>query len=186
MCLTAIFINFLPRRSFILLGLLLALPGMVKAENHASIRAQDVNGKPVAVNAPGRYTIVMYTNPDLEEASRKVTRVLDTYRSRSHFAFVCVVDLRGGVPPPMRSIVKTEIRKEQAREDTRLRKAGVASGDQAPIIPDFDGTTLEALGWDSVYDQVHMVVYDTHGHEIKRLQNASDPRQVAKVVDSIM
>ena len=91
-----------------------------------------------------------------------MTLALDPYRSRSDFAFVRVVDLRGDVPPDMRGIVRVQIRKEQAKECARLKKAGVdASGNPAPIIPDFSGSTLDALGWDSVYDQVHLVVYDT-------------------------
>jgi len=138
------------------------------------------------LNGSGHYTVVLYTNPDLEDATRKVTRVLDAYRTRSDIAFVRVLDLRGGVPPDMRGIVKTEIRRQQAREDVRLKKEGVASGDQAPIIPDFNGSTLDALGWDSIYDEVHLVIYDTHGREIKRLEKASDPKQVARLVEGIM
>jgi len=112
---------------------------------------------------------------------------LDPYRSRSDFAFVRVVDLRGDVPPQMRSMVRVEIRKEEAKETVRLKKAGVSpSGNEAPIIPDFSGSTLDALGWDSVYDQVHLVVYDTHGHEIKRLESVTDAKQMTRVVDSIL
>ena len=48
--------------------------------------------------AKGHYTVVMYTNPDLEDASRKMSLALDPYRSRSDFTFVRVVDLRGDVP----------------------------------------------------------------------------------------
>lgn len=152
-----------------------------------SISAQDVNGRAVAVNGKGHYTVVMYTNPDLEDESRKMTLALDSFRSRSDFDFVRVVDLRGDVPPQMRSIVRGQIRKEQAKECARLRKAGVtASADQAPIIPDFSGSTLDALGWDSVYDQVHLVVYDTHGHEVKRLESVTDAKQMTKVVASIL
>ncbi len=162
------------------------LPLTAGAASSASIRAQDVNGHAVALNGSGHCTVVMYTNPDLEDISRKVTHALDSYRYRSDFALVRVVDLRGGVPPAMRGMVRTEIRKEQASESARLRKEGVNSGDQAPIIPDFDGSTLDALGWDSIYDRVHLVVYDRHGHEIKRLENVSDPRQVTKVVDAIL
>lgn len=172
------------RCAFVVLWLAF-FPATGWAENHASIRAQDVDGHSVALNGEGHYTVVMYTNPDLEDASRKVTRALDSYRSRSDFALVRVVDLRGGVPPAMRSIVRTEIRKEQAKESALLRKAGVTSGDQAPIIPDFNGSTLDALGWNSIYDQVHVVVYDRKGREIKRLESA-DPRQVTKVVDAIL
>ena len=151
-----------------------------------SISGQDVNGHPVTVNGKGHYTVVMYTNPDLEDTSRKMTLALDPYRSRSDFTFVRVVDLRGNVPPEMRGIVRVDIRKEEAKETARLKKAGVSASHDAPIIPDFSGSTLDALGWDSVYDQVHLVVYDTHGHEIKRLESVTDAKQMTQVVDSIL
>ncbi len=115
----------------------------------------------MAVNGKGHYTVVMYTNPDLEDASRKITLALDPYRSRSNFTFVRVVDLRGEVPPQMRSMVRGDIRKEQAKETARLKKAGVSASNEAPIIADFSGSTLNALGWSSVYDQVHLVVYES-------------------------
>jgi hypothetical protein len=151
-----------------------------------AISGDDVNGHVVAVNAPGHYTVVVYTNPDLEDASRKVTLALDSFRSRSDFSLVRVVDLRGGVPPEMRGMVRGQIRKEEAKEADRLKKAGADGGRPAPIIPDFSGSTLNALGWDSVYDEVHVVVYDPHGHEIKRLANVSDPKQVTQMVASVL
>jgi hypothetical protein len=151
-----------------------------------SISGQDVNGRAVALNGKGHYTVVMYTNPDLEDASRKMTLALDPYRSRSDFTLVRVVDLRGNVPPSMRGMVRVDIRKEQVKESARLKKAGVSASNEAPIIPDFSGSTLNALGWDSVYDQVHLVVYDTHGHEVKRLESVTDAKQMTRVVDSIL
>jgi len=154
-----------------------------------AISGQDVNGHPVSINGTGHYTLVMYTNPDLEDTSRSVTLALDPFRSRSNFALVRVVDLRGGVPPEMRSMVRVQIRKEQVKEAARLKKAGVdmdTVGAHGPIIADFSGSTLNALGWDSTYEQVHVVMYDPKGHEIKRLENVSDPKQVARVVDSVL
>jgi hypothetical protein len=179
-------VAFLSRSSVLILTLL--SPGMARAAGTAlvSISGQDVNGHAVTVNGKGHYTVVMYTNPDLEDASRKMSLALDPYRSRSDFTFVRVVDLRGNVPPEMRGMVRVQIRKEQARESARLKKAGVSPSNQAPIIPDFSGSTLDALGWDSVYDQVHLVVYDTHGHEIKRLESVTSARQMTRVVDSIL
>jgi hypothetical protein len=98
-----------------------------------------------------------------------------------------VVDLRGDVPPEMRSMVRVEIRKEEVKESARLKKAGVsASSNPSPIIPDFSGSTLNALGWDSVYDRVHLVVYDTHGREIKRLESVTDAKQMTRMVDGIL
>lgn len=153
----------------------------------ASISGQDVDGHDVAVNGKGHYTVVMYTNPDLEDASRAMTRALDPYRSRPDFTLIRVVDLRGNVPPEMRGIVRVQIRKEEVKETARLKKAGVdAVANHAPIIPDFSGSTLDALGWDSVYDEVHLVVYDMHGHEVKRLESVTDAKQMTKAVDSIL
>jgi hypothetical protein len=163
-------------------------PGILRAADaSASINGQDVDGRQVALNGRGHYTVVMYTNPDLEDESRAMTLALDPFRARSDFDFVRVVDLRGDVPPNMRSIVRSQIRKEQAKESARLKKAGVnASADLAPIIPDFSGSTLNALGWDSTYDEVHLVVYDQHGKEVKRLQSVTDAKQMTKVVESIL
>lgn len=164
-----------------------ALVCVAKPAATAAISGQDVNGHAVALNGTGHYTLVMYTNPDLEDSSRKVTLALDRYREHSNFTLVRVVDLRGGVPPGMRSIVRVQIRKEQAKEDVRLKKVGVSgAGQHAPIIPDFNGSTLNALGWDSVYDKVHVVVYDPKGHEIKRMADGSDPKAVTKVVAGIL
>jgi hypothetical protein len=147
----------------------------------------DVDGHPVSINAKGHYTVVMYTNPDLEDESRAMTLALDPYRSRSDLDFVRVVDLRGDVPPGMRSMVRSQIRKEQAKESARLRKAGIdAPAGSAPIVPDFSGSTLDALGWDSTYDEVHLVIYDRHGHEVKRLASVTDAKQVTKAVESLL
>lgn len=171
---------------YTLVALTFLAPVAGRASSHGAINAQDVNGHPVALNGSGHYTVVMYTNPDLEDDSRKVTRALDPYRSHSGFMLVRVVDLRGDVPPQMRSIVRTEIRKEQDKESARLKKEGISGGDRAPIIPDFNGSVLDALGWDSTYDHVHLVVYDRSGREIKRLENVRDPKQVTKVIDAIL
>jgi hypothetical protein len=155
--------------------------------SQGSISGQDVDGRAVAVNGKGHYTVVMYTNPDLEDESRKMSLALDPYRGRSDFSFVRVVDLRGNVPPSMRGIVRGQIRQEQQKECLRLKKAGVdATSEKAPIIPDFSGSTLNALGWDSVYDQVHVVVYDTHGHEVERLESVTSAKQMTKAVDSVL
>ena len=184
--------NFLPSllRScvYLILVLVAGVPENALAGTGAqvAISGQDADGHSVAVNGKGHYTVVMYTNPDLEDTSRKMSLALDPYRSRSDFTFIRVVDLRGNVPLEMRGIVRVDIRKEQAKECARLKKAGVDASNAAPIIPDFSGSTLDALGWDSVYDQVHLVVYDTHGHEIKRLESVTDAKQVTKMVDSIL
>ncbi len=175
-----------PLRAYavIALGLVLLAPKAL-AEAPSKISGLDANGKSVTVNDNGHYTLVLYTNPDLEDDSRKTTLALDPYRSRPNFAFVRVVDLRGDVPPGMRSIVRSHIRGEEVKETARLKKAGV-DPTPAPIIPDFSGSTLNALGWDSIYDHICLVIYDPQGKEVKRVANVSSTKQVTGAVDSIL
>ncbi len=171
--------------ALMVLSLLALLPGVVHAASAGKITGQDANGKTITVNEPGHYTLVLYTNPDLEEDSRKMSQALDHYRGNSNFCFIRVVDLRGGVPPGMRSIVRGHIRDEETKETARLKKVGI-DANPAPIIPDFSGSTLNPLGWTSIYDHVCVVIYDSKGNEIKRLPSVSDPKQVTKTVDSIL
>jgi hypothetical protein len=171
-----------------LVALLALLPLAGRAAGGSSIQGQDVDGHAVAVNGSGHYTVVMYTNPDLEDESREMTLAMDPYRSRSDFSLIRVVDLRGDVPPQMRGLVRGQIRKETVREDKRLQEQrGIAkASSRAPIIPDFSGSTLNALGWDSTYSQVRFVVYDQHGKEIKRLADVSDPKLLTKTLGAIL
>ncbi len=177
---------FISRASALLvLSVLILSSRTVQAGSSTKISGQDANGKSVTVNGNGTYTLVLYTNPDLEDDSRKMTLALDPYRSNSNFTFVRVVDLRGGVPPGMRSIVRVHIRDEEVKETARLKKAGV-SGNPAPIIPDFSGSTLNALGWDSIYDHLCLVIYDPSGKEVKRVANVSSAKQVTGAVNSVL
>ncbi len=171
--------------ALLVLSLFVLSSKTVLASAPVKISGQDANGKSVTVNGNGTYTLVLYTNPDLEDDSRKMTLALDPYRGNSNFTFVRVVDLRGGVPPGMRSIVRVHIRDEEVKETARLKKAGV-SGNPAPIIPDFSGSTLNALGWDSIYDHLCLVIYDPQGKEVKRVANVSSAKQVTGAVDSIL
>ena len=173
-----------PMRAYAVLALSLILltPKVLAA---APISGQDANGKSVTVNGTGHYTLVLYTNPDLEDDSRKTSLALDSYRGNSNFAFIRVVDLRGDVPPGMRSIVRVHIRDEETKETARLKKAGL-EGNPAPIIPDFSGSTLNALGWSSTYDHLCLVIYDPHGKEVKRIANVGSAKQVTGAVDSIL
>jgi hypothetical protein len=173
-------------RAYALLALsvLILTPKMAVAGSTGKITGQDANGKTVTIDSGGHYTLVLYTNPDLEDDSRKTSLALDRYRGNSNFCFIRVVDLRGGVPPGMRSIVREHIRGEETKEMARLKKAGV-DATPAPIIPDFSGSTLNPLGWDSVYDHLCLVIYDPSGKEVKRLSNVTS-KQVTGAVDSVL
>ena len=45
---------------------------------------------------------------------------------------------------------------------------------------------MNALGWDSIYDHVCVVIYDPQGNEVKRLSNVTSARQLTRTVDSVL
>ena len=83
--------------------------------------------------APGHYTLVMYTNPDLEDDSRKVTVALDSYRSRFLILNLCGWSIcAAGFPRRCGRWCAGKSARSRCNEGLRLKKAGVAGGDKAP------------------------------------------------------
>jgi hypothetical protein len=54
---------------FNVIGLVLFIPALSQGSVADPISGQDVDGHAVAVNGKGHFTVVMYTNPDLEDES---------------------------------------------------------------------------------------------------------------------
>jgi hypothetical protein len=178
------FLPFSTWRAFFVLGLVLLSAGTGHA---ATIMGQDANGAQIAINGTGHYTLVVYMNPDLEDESRKISIALDPYHARSNVQFIRVIDLRGGVPPAMRGIVRNHIRDEEAAEAARQKKAGISPSDlPSAIIPDFSGSPLDDLGWTKIYDHICFVIFNPQGKEVKRMSNVTSPSQVTAALNSVL
>jgi hypothetical protein len=158
----------------------------------ASLTVVDVDGRQRILHPTGQVSVVMYTNGDLEQQSRDVSRALDPLRGRSDFRFIRIVDLRGEVAPIARRLVEKQIRKELDKEAVRIKPLYSKKGNSAdprldmPTVADFNGNVLGKLGWENHYDDIHLVVFNKKGLEIKRFDKIADPIEVNTYLKTIL
>jgi hypothetical protein len=152
----------------------------------------DVDGRAVRLNSPGKITLLMYTNPDLEDETRTIVKALDPFRTKSDFGFVRVVDLSGGVPLEVRTIVRMQIREQQDKENVRLaplyKEVGITSLNRSmsPIVPDFSGDVIKSLRLEPGASHVQAIIFDRSGHEIKRFDDVSDSSTLPAALSSLI
>ncbi len=181
------------RLSTLWLGLLAALT-LFSAPIIASaqVTAEDVDAQRQAIPRPGRLTIVMYTNADLETESKALSKTLDPYRGAKDFMFLQVVDLRGSIAPIARRLVEKQIRKELDTEATRVKPFYVKNGSSAnpranlATMVDYGGSTLAALGWSDRVEKVRFIVYSSNGKVIRRIDDTGDVKAVAAQFRSLL
>ena len=165
---------------------LLAFLGLLAVATAAApILATDADGRPVAVNAPGKVVAVLSSSPATQDQTRAAGRVLDGYRGRPDFRLVIVVDLRGSFAGVVPGIVRRRMRDELDKEAVRLAPFYRANGnanDPRPdmeSIPDFDGTVCKPLGWAETPGKLRVVLFGADGKPLAHwddLQPADYPK----------
>ena len=156
------------------------------------ISTKDIDGKWQRLPPVDHVTVIMYTNPDLEQASRDMSAAFDTLRGLKKFAFMQVIDLRGDVPAIARGLVGKEVRKHEDREAVRVQPFYIKNGNKSNprpdmiAITDFSGNILNYLGWHNRYNNIHLIVYDKAGQELKRFDQVDDPAAVNLYVKGLV
>jgi hypothetical protein len=151
---------------------------------------RDVDGNGVTLNPPSGVSLVIYTNGDLGDLTRALTKALDQLRPRSDFQLVRIIDLRGEVAPAVRKLVTKKIRGELDKEAARLKPIYAKAGNHADprqemrAIADFSGSTLGKLKWGGYSVDLRAVIFK-NGAEVKRFDKSS-PSEVEAYVMSLV
>lgn len=157
----------------------------------ADLSVQDVDGQWRNFPPTGRLCVVMYTNADLEQESKALSKALDPYRGTQDFMFVQVVDLRGDIAPIARRLVEKQIRKELDLEAARVKPFYVQNGSKAnpradlSTIADYGGSVLNKLGWNDRVESIRFVIYNAQGVPIKRIDDTQDHKIVSSYFRSL-
>lgn len=161
------------------------LPLGACAADKTPISAQDVDGKWRILPPKGQLTIVMYTNADLEQESKALSKTLDPFRGTQNFMFYQIVDLRGDIPAIARRMAEKQIRKELDIEANRIRPFYAKNNSKADpraslsTIVDYGGSFLDRFNWDDRVEMVRFAIYNANGVEIRRIDNTSNVQNVA-------
>lgn len=157
-----------------------------------ALQADDVDGKPVRLNAPDAVTAVISSSPETQVRTREAGARLDRFRGRHDFRLVIVVDLRDSLAGMVTGYVKGRIRKDLDAEAERLRPFYRANGNlrdpraDLATIPDFGGTAVDRLHWDKDASRLRVTVFGTDGRELKKWDDLKDPSELDRAVSAAL
>jgi hypothetical protein len=156
------------------------------------MEAHDVDGNARILPPKGRLTIVMYTNADLEQESKALSKLLDPYRGAKDFLFVQIVDLRGEIPAIARRMAEKQIRDELDIEATRVKPFYVKNGSSAnprtnlSTIVDYGGSALSRFDWNERVEKVRFAIYSADGRLLQRIDDTQNLPAVSEKFRSLL
>jgi len=160
--------------------LVLALVSMWMQPAGAAIRVKDADGVERRLDEPGRVTAVIYSNPAVQDWTRKAGAALDEFQGRADFRAVVVVDLRGTMadwaPGYTVRRMQRDLDAEAGRVAPFYQKNG-NSGNPRPdmsAVADFKGEACRPLGWVEPAQRRRVVLFGKDGREAHRSEDQAD------------
>lgn len=144
----------------------------------AALTVRDADGVERRLDQPGRVTAVIYSNPALQEWTRKAGASLDKFQGRAAFRAVVVVDLRGTMADWAPGYTTRRMQRDLDAEARRVTPSYRTNGNpadprpQMSAVPDFKGEASRALGWEVPGDRKRVVVFGKDGKVVFRSDDA--------------
>lgn len=146
----------------------------------AAVSVTDADGVVRRLDEPGRVTVVIYSNPALQEWTRKAGASLDRFQGIPEFRSVVVVDLRKSMadwaPGYTTRRMQRDLDKEAGRITPSYRSNG-NNGNPRPdvsAVPDFKGEACKAVGWTEPANLKRVVVFGPEGKIVYRSDDETD------------
>jgi hypothetical protein len=156
----------------------------------AAIYGTDADNHHIHINAPGRFTIVIYSSEDLQDRTRAVAKEFYPWYGRYHLKVIALVDLRdslgGLVPGIVRDQMRSNLDEEAKRVEPYYRKNNNFKNPRKDLcaIPDFEGGLCEKLGWKDELEKVEVIFFDENGKEINRFTDPVNMGKASKILET--
>ena len=158
--------------------------GISAAEPPARLRITDVDGRERELNATGRVTAVIYSNPQVQDWTRQAGKALDEFQGRRDFRIVVVVDLRGTMADWAPGYTVRRMQRDLDAEAQRVlpfykkNDNGSDPRQDMSAVADFKGEVCRRLGWQKPLPHHRVVIFGKNGLEAAREENQSDLGQL--------
>lgn len=160
---------------FLVLFSLLFVPLGLPAE--PLIKATDADGVQRTLNPKGQVTVIIYSNPAVQDRTRQTGKELDLFHGREDFRSIVVVDLRGTMADwapgyTVRRMVK-DLDQEAIRLTPVYRKKGNSKNPRPDLsaVADFTGEICLKLGWEKPKNQLRIIVFNKQGMRQKEWED---------------
>ncbi|NJK93111.1 MAG: hypothetical protein HC904_15605 [Blastochloris sp.] len=155
------------------------------------ISATDADGVERVMNPKGMVTVLIYSNPVLQNRTREASKAVDEFKGRRDFRSIVVVDLRGTMADwaagyTVRRMVR-DLDQEALRVAPYYRKNGNPADPRKELsaIADFKGELCVKLGWTQPKDELRVMVFNREGKRGKVWEDLVEPAQLTAAVQAL-
>ncbi len=170
--------------------LLFLLPAGLEAA--PLIQAKDADGVLRSLNPVGQVTVIIYSNPSVQDRTRQTGKELDLFHGRGDFRSIVVVDLRGTMSDwapgyTVRRMIK-DLDQEALRVTPAYRKKGNTRNPRPDLsaVADFKGEICLQLGWDKPKNQLRIIVFNQQGIRQKEWDDLLHFEDLKKTVQALL
>lgn len=169
-----------------IITLLVLLSSPLVAAPFMSVK--DADGVERSLNPAGQVTVIVSSNPSVQERTRQAGKAMDAFQGRTDFRSIVLVDLRGTMADwakgyTLRRMVK-DLDQEALRITPAYRKNGNMGNPRTDVsaVADFDGTVCLQLGWLKPKNQLRVIIFDRNG---KKFREWEDLKNLSELSNSL-
>lgn len=154
----------------------------------AAVSVTDADGVVRRLDEPGRVTVVIYSNPALQDWTRKAGASLDKFQGIPEFRSVVIVDLRKSMADWAPGYTIRRMQKDLDKEAGRITPAYRSNGNKknprpdVSAVADFKGEACKAVGWTEPANHKRVVVFGIGGKVVYRSEEAAEFSALQKAV----
>ena len=144
------------------------------------IVATDVDDRTITLNEPGKVTVVIYSNEDVQEKTRKAGAALYPFAGKEGWRLIISIDLRSSLAFMAKGYSKRRIQANLDDEAKIIRPYYTKNGnpnDPRPALiafADFDGKLSRALEFEESDKKLPVVIFNAKGEIHRRWKNLTD------------
>jgi len=146
----------------------------------AAVSVTDADGVVRRLDGPGKVTVVIYSNPALQDWTRKAGASLDKFQGIPEFRSVVIVDLRKSMADWAPGYTVRRMQRDLDKEAERITPSYRSNGNKnnprpdVSAVPDFKGEVCKAVGWTEPANHKRVVVFGIEGKEVYRSEDEAD------------
>lgn len=158
----------------------------------AALTVTDADARERRLDEPGRVTVVIYSNPALQDWTRRAGASLDRFQGLEDFRLVVVVDLRKTMADWATGYTIRRMQKDLDKEAERMAPFFRAKGNpddprsHVSAVADFKGGTSLSLGWTEPANRKRVLVFGKDGKVFFSTEDLGDFSELQKAVQQAL
>lgn len=152
----------------------------------------DVDSRKITLNEPGKVTVVVYSNEDLQDRTRKAGAAVYPLQGKEGWRLVIAVDLRSSLALIAKGFSQRRMKANLDAEAKIIRPYYVQNGNPNDPRPDliafadFNGKICDALGFEASDKKLAVVIFNAKGEVERQWKDLADVSELPKELAGLL